>query len=142
MTELAEMSLVVTGVGLLVGFMMAATACTVFLKHQTCGAGGGVLSILGTVLIGMSVWSNISVSVGPEGGTLLSTALIVILACASLAPSSLFRAGRLTQPEQADADGWPQDRDQRERQIAGSLGLGLVALSTAVVLIPAELLVF
>ena len=59
---------IVTVIGLFVGVMMITTVCAVFLRNQTFGVGGSALSMLGTILIGMSVWGNISVSVGADGG--------------------------------------------------------------------------
>ncbi len=58
----------VTAIGIIVGLMMIATVCIVYYKHQTFGLGGSTLALLGTILIGMSVWSNIKVSVGANGG--------------------------------------------------------------------------
>ncbi|EKA7416337.1 TPA: hypothetical protein ACQYF6_000119 [Vibrio parahaemolyticus] len=58
----------VTVIGLLVGAVMIASVCSVYYKHQRFGLGGSILSLLGTVLIGMSVWSKISINVEPGGG--------------------------------------------------------------------------
>ena len=62
-----QMSDIVIGIGLFAGLFMVATVCTVFYKTQIFGLGGSALSMLGTVLIGMSVWSNISFKVGADG---------------------------------------------------------------------------
>ena len=55
-------------IGLLAGLLMVATVCSVFYKSQVFGLGGSALSMLGTVLIGMSIWSNISFKIGADGG--------------------------------------------------------------------------
>ena len=59
---------IVTAVGLLIGSVLMLSVCFVFIRHRFFGPGGAALSILGAILIGMSVWSNINVSVGADGG--------------------------------------------------------------------------
>ena len=58
---------IVTIAGLAVGALMVCTVCAVYFRMQVFGLGGSVLSLLGAVLIGMSVWSNVSLSVGADG---------------------------------------------------------------------------
>jgi hypothetical protein len=57
----------VFSVALIVGTLMLITVCWVYIQHQTFGLGGIVLVVCAIVLIGMSVWRNIDVSVSAQG---------------------------------------------------------------------------
>ncbi len=62
--ELTQVALVV---GMVFGAFMIGSVCVVFIKRSTFGMGGGTLSVLGVLLIGMSVWSTARFEVSPEG---------------------------------------------------------------------------
>lgn len=62
--ELTQIALVV---GMVFGAVMIGSVCIVFVKRSTFGMGGGTLSVLGVLLIGMSVWSTARIEVSPEG---------------------------------------------------------------------------
>lgn len=62
--ELTQVALIV---GMVFGALMIGSVCVVFVKQSTLGMGGGVLSVLGVLLIGMSVWSTARFEVSPEG---------------------------------------------------------------------------
>lgn len=62
--ELTQVALVV---GMVFGALMIGSVCVVFVKRSSFGLGGGVLSVLGVLLIGMSVWSTARFEVSPEG---------------------------------------------------------------------------
>ena len=51
-------------VGLIVGSAVLGSVCYVWVRQQVFGMGGTVLSAFGTVLIGLSVWSNIQITIG------------------------------------------------------------------------------
>lgn len=51
--------------GLVVGSFLCLSACWVWLGKQIFGTGGFVLCVFGAVLIGLSVWSNVSIEAGP-----------------------------------------------------------------------------
>jgi hypothetical protein len=50
-------------VGLGLGSVLLASVCFVYLRSQSFGVGGSFLSICGLILVGMSAWSKIDVSV-------------------------------------------------------------------------------
>ncbi len=54
--------------GLVLGAVLLLAAVYVFVRHQKFGLGGGVLVAFGTVLLGLSLWQSVELSVGPEGG--------------------------------------------------------------------------
>jgi hypothetical protein len=56
-------------VALVLGGLMLVTVCGVFAIHQTFGLGGSVLTASGVVLVGMSIWRKIDVSVSEKGFT-------------------------------------------------------------------------
>lgn len=62
--ELTQVALIV---GMIFGALMIGSVCVVFIKRSTLGIGGGTLSVLGVLLIGMSVWSTARFEVSPEG---------------------------------------------------------------------------
>jgi len=55
----------IVGIGL--GILAVASACYVWVSHQTFGVGGCTLSVVGLVLVGLSIWSGVKIKVG-EGG--------------------------------------------------------------------------
>ena len=63
-----ELTQVAFIVGMVVGVGMIGTVCIAYVKRSTFGMGGGTLSVLGVLLIGMSVWSTARFEVSPEGG--------------------------------------------------------------------------
>lgn len=63
-----ELTQVAFVVGMVVGVAMVGTVCIAYVKRSTFGMGGGTLSVLGVLLIGMSVWSTARFEVSPEGG--------------------------------------------------------------------------
>lgn len=54
-------------VGLIMGAVALGSACWVWLRKQTFGVGGGMLSLVGVILIGLSLWANVKVEVSAEG---------------------------------------------------------------------------
>ena len=56
-------------VALVLGGLMLITVCGVFAFSQSFGFGGSVLTVSGVVLIGMSVWRKIDVTVSEKGFT-------------------------------------------------------------------------
>lgn len=54
-------------VGIALGSIAVLSACVVWLRHQTFGAGGAGLSLVGVALVGLSLWTSISFSMS-EGG--------------------------------------------------------------------------
>lgn len=62
-----ELTQVAFVVGMVFGALMIGSVCVVFVKRSIFGTGGGILSVLGVLLIGMSVWSTARFEVSPEG---------------------------------------------------------------------------
>lgn len=62
-----ELTQVAFLVGMIFGALMIGSVCVVYVKRSTFGTGGGMLSVLGVLLIGMSVWSTARFEVSPEG---------------------------------------------------------------------------
>jgi len=56
-------------VALALGGLMLLTVCGVFAFHQIFGLGGSILTISGIILVGMSVWRKIDVTVSDKGIT-------------------------------------------------------------------------
>lgn len=54
-------------IGLALGAAMLLSVCFVFIRHQRFGVGGGFLCGFGVILVGMSVWQNIDVTVDATG---------------------------------------------------------------------------
>jgi len=54
-------------VALVLGSIILVTVCWVYIQHQAFGFGGTVLTVSAVVLLGMSVWRNIDVSVSEKG---------------------------------------------------------------------------
>ncbi|MGE8149668.1 peptidoglycan-binding domain-containing protein [Pseudomonas vancouverensis] len=54
-------------VALVLGALMLASVCYVYVSRQTFGLGGACLSGLGVVLVGMSVWTTIDVTFDAKG---------------------------------------------------------------------------
>ena len=61
------MSTAVYTVGLVFGGLAVFSVCYVFMKTRTFGFGGGVLSLVGVILIGLSLWSRVKIEVSKEG---------------------------------------------------------------------------
>lgn len=53
--------------GLILGSLAIVSVCWVWVRNQVLGAGGGILSFFGVILVGLSIWSSASVEVSPEG---------------------------------------------------------------------------
>ena len=53
--------------GLMIGVAMLSVVTVVYLKHQRLGPSGAILSLFGIVLMGMSVWQTIKISVDRKG---------------------------------------------------------------------------
>jgi hypothetical protein len=53
--------------GLILGSLAILSVCWVWLRKQVLGVGGGVLSFIGVLLVGLSLWSSASVEVSPDG---------------------------------------------------------------------------
>jgi hypothetical protein len=58
---------VVFYVALVLGSIMILVVCWVFLQHQTLDTGGLTITVCAVILIGMSVWRNIDISVSQKG---------------------------------------------------------------------------
>lgn len=54
-------------VGMALGALMLLSVCFVYIRHQKFGIGGSFLCGFGVILVGMSVWQNINVSVDGSG---------------------------------------------------------------------------
>ncbi len=50
-------------VGLVLGTFAIVAACGVWVRKQLFGAGGTVLSLVGLILVGLSVWKSVEISV-------------------------------------------------------------------------------
>lgn len=61
------MDTVVYAVGLAMGSVMLGSVCYVWVRKQQLGIGGGFLSAMGVVLLGLSVWTGVSVEVTKGG---------------------------------------------------------------------------
>jgi len=55
-------------VGIALGGSMIIVSCYVYAKTQRFGAGGPILTALGTILIGLSIFSSVNFSVSPKDG--------------------------------------------------------------------------
>lgn len=56
-------------VALILGTAMLASVCFVYVRNQSFGLGGVIMSGLGVVLVGMSVWKSIDISLSDKGVT-------------------------------------------------------------------------
>ncbi len=54
-------------IGLVLGSVAVLSVCFVWIRRQTFGMGGAVLSLVGVILVGMSVWGKVKVEAS-EGG--------------------------------------------------------------------------
>jgi hypothetical protein len=54
-------------VALVLGALMLASVCYMYVRHQAFGLGGTCLSGFGVVLLGMSVWKTVDVSFDEKG---------------------------------------------------------------------------
>ncbi|MCH9647132.1 MAG: hypothetical protein K0U98_02770 [Deltaproteobacteria bacterium] len=61
------MESVVYAVGLAMGSVMLGSVCYVWVRKQQLGMGGGFLGAMGVVLLGLSVWTGVSVEVSKSG---------------------------------------------------------------------------
>jgi hypothetical protein len=53
--------------GVILGSLAIVSVCWVWLSKQMLGIGGGVLSFVGVLLVGLSLWSKASVQFGQDG---------------------------------------------------------------------------
>ncbi len=51
-------------VGMILGAFVLISVCVVWLRHQKLGGGGTGLSVIGIVLVGLSIWSSVKLQVG------------------------------------------------------------------------------
>lgn len=63
----SEITTLALFMGLVFGSIMLSAVCWVYVKHQHFGTGGSVLTIFGVVLLGLSVWKTVELSISPEG---------------------------------------------------------------------------
>ena len=54
--------------GLIFGSVMLGVTCIVYYKRQIFSLGGSVLTVFGVVLLGLSIWKTVDVSISPTGG--------------------------------------------------------------------------
>ena len=54
--------------GLILGTIMLCVVLFVYVKKQTFGFGGSILTTFGVLLLGLSLWKSVEVSVTPDGG--------------------------------------------------------------------------
>ncbi|MDO3379142.1 hypothetical protein [Geoalkalibacter halelectricus] len=54
-------------VGLVLGTLAILSVCWVWIKRQILGTGGAMLSLVGVLLVGLSVWSSARFAISPEG---------------------------------------------------------------------------
>lgn len=62
-------------VGIILGALMLAAVTINFVRHQSFGWGGSIFTVFGVVLVGLSVWKTVEVSVGADGLETRFTAL-------------------------------------------------------------------
>lgn len=62
--DIATLTLVI---GMIIGSIMLLSVCWVYLRHHSFGFGGTVLTCFGVILIGLSIWKTVDVSVTKEG---------------------------------------------------------------------------
>lgn len=53
--------------GMVIGSLTLLTVLIVYLRTQKFALGGSVLTVFGTILLGLSIWVNIEVSIGKNG---------------------------------------------------------------------------
>jgi hypothetical protein len=53
--------------GLVIGALALISTCIVWMRKQVMGLGGTVLSLVGVVLMGLSIWKNVEISVDKDG---------------------------------------------------------------------------
>ncbi|WP_169567560.1 tetratricopeptide repeat protein [Sneathiella limimaris] len=54
-------------VGMLLGSGLLICVCIVYVKKHLFGVGGSVMSVVGTILVGIGIWSTIEISIAPDG---------------------------------------------------------------------------
>ncbi len=63
-----RITMAATVLGLVLGSTMIGTVSWTYGTHQQFGVGGAVLTVFGAILVGLSVWRTIDVSISPKGG--------------------------------------------------------------------------
>ncbi|HEC61671.1 MAG TPA: hypothetical protein ENI27_05390 [bacterium] len=63
-----NISPVVIGSGIALGGLMILSVCWVYIKNQQFGFAGGVLTVFGVLLIGLSVWRTVNISISLKEG--------------------------------------------------------------------------
>jgi hypothetical protein len=53
--------------GLVFGSLMLCSLLFVYIKNKTFGLGSSVLAVFGVMLLGLSIWKTVEISVTPEG---------------------------------------------------------------------------
>ena len=53
--------------GLVFGSLMLCSLLFVYIKHKAFGLGGAVLTVFGVMLLGLSIWKTVEISVTPKG---------------------------------------------------------------------------
>lgn len=53
--------------GLIVGLLMLLAVCYVYVARRDFGLGGVVLSVFGVVLVGLSIWKTVEITVSANG---------------------------------------------------------------------------
>ena len=53
--------------GLVFGSLMLCSLLFVYIKHKTFGLGGSVLTVFGVMLLGLSIWKTVEISITPKG---------------------------------------------------------------------------
>ena len=53
--------------GLVFGSLMLCSLLFVYIKHKTFGLGGSVLTVFGVMLLGLSIWKTVEISITLEG---------------------------------------------------------------------------
>jgi len=61
------MKIVVAITGVVIGSAMILTVLVVYYRSQKFALGGTVLTVFGTILIGLSIWVSIEVEISPDG---------------------------------------------------------------------------
>jgi len=54
-------------VGIILGPVLLIATVYVYIKHRRFGLGGVVLTVFGTILIGLSIWQSVELTIGPKG---------------------------------------------------------------------------
>lgn len=54
--------------GIVFGSLMLSSVIYVYIKHKTFGLGGSILTVFGVMLLSLSIWKTVEISVTPKGG--------------------------------------------------------------------------